>query len=299
FHDSFLHTHSSDKIFCQKKILKPHQIICAMTFAYSVVYSIQTCPLIFSNTSMDILEFYGITNTMLRKNPLGFANSQSDKAVYNLKKVIFHLYHYDLTVSLLKKSLFTSSKSIWIIGQMNSIDKNIMDSLSVKEMYFETESIYALSQDGGLWLNSIQDTITQNTTFGSLTKISISVDKDYFFNESDICYFRHVPSNKSFYFYPMMIHYSRSCTCSKILFFSSFLHINKYSNLRESYRQSLEYWTLNSYIESCIDEQLFVYCQQKLDMCSLKKLKSSFIFQLNQRDLSFSDHYFDLYFLDR
>ncbi|RMZ94385.1 hypothetical protein BpHYR1_025727, partial [Brachionus plicatilis] len=74
-------------------------------FGFSVRYFEQTCPLIFSNSDIDLLQIYGLTKTFLKKNILGFSTI-NEKINSSIKNLEIKAYKIDLSERIFDSNVF-------------------------------------------------------------------------------------------------------------------------------------------------------------------------------------------------
>lgn len=110
-----------------------------LTFSFSVKYHLNTCALIFQNTNLLRLEFYGISQVFVKNNILGFLDNNKSNA--KIEILYFSLYRATLNKKLIGKYLFSSVKELSIIGDFIQIDANVLNKLpSLRTVTFSLKS---------------------------------------------------------------------------------------------------------------------------------------------------------------
>ena len=108
-------------------------------FGFSVRYYRQTCPLIFSNSDVIFIEFYGLSDTFLKNNSLGFL-FLNITIKNNLEKVYINSYKINLNKNLLSPEIFKNCLFLTLRGSYKYLEKDTfsnLDQLVLIDLYID------------------------------------------------------------------------------------------------------------------------------------------------------------------
>lgn len=112
--------------FIQSPFLNVYTII----FAFSVKYFSNTCPLIFKNSQINQITFYGFSQTFLKYNILEFNNKVYFQNLNsNITTVNLNLYKFNLTRNFLNKFVFSQTKLLILNGLLTDIQQGIFEDI--------------------------------------------------------------------------------------------------------------------------------------------------------------------------
>lgn len=177
----------------------------SLGFAYTVRYFEKTCPLIFSNCELDLVEFNGMSDTFLKRNKLGFLPS---KRTINssIQSMLVNAYKIDLDESLLDANVFEKTVQIELKGRIGKIN------------FAQLKNLITININ----VNNLEEFFFNNKNLvnhGNNFKILNIINKQYKFPDYDFCYFKSV-----YYINSIQLNILGSvqnCTCTLVLFFLS------------------------------------------------------------------------------
>ncbi|CAF0793983.1 unnamed protein product [Brachionus calyciflorus] len=257
----------------------------------STIYFKKTCPLIFSFLKIDILKFYGISDAFIKKNMLGFKALENSSQIYKIKNSIFNIFKVNLSKSFIDNDMLNNNnKFIRIKGFINYIESNLFEKMTPKLIRFITEDYLSLFKDGGYWLNSFE-LVKKPLTSDNFFEIIIDTYKPLSLDDENICYFKHVPSNRAYLITPSVSYFNLKCTCSFSILFSTYLNLKNDSYNFKSYYTQLIYESFQK--KKCLNQSFLSQCLDKVKRCN-PKLFSKISPDYNMIDLSLKIDYFDI-----
>lgn len=169
---------------CSEDFISPFEKAFILDFAFTVKYFLNTCPILFKNSNINSIRLYGLSDSFLKRNLLGF-KSLNQSLNSSIKSLELNFYKGGLFKSLLDIHVFNETKEIKIKGVLNEIENNLFTNFfQLKYLTFELINAQSLFIKSSLWLKSLhrQD------------EMSIIFDFDqYEFTEQDFCLFKHFP----------------------------------------------------------------------------------------------------------
>ncbi|CAF0997878.1 unnamed protein product [Brachionus calyciflorus] len=234
----------------------------------STIYFKNTCPLIFSFVKINTLDFYGISDTFIKKNTLGFKYLENTISMYEINNCIFNIFKANLSRDLIENNMLYNNKIIRVKGLFNYIDSNLFEKMKPKLIRFVTEDYLSLFKDGGYWLNTF-DPIQTPLTSDNLFEIIIETYKPMNLSDKNLCYFKHIPSNRSYLIAPSLDYFKFECNCSFAILFSTYINIKNSSYNFKSHYTQLTYanfeqieWLNHSFLSECLNKVKL--CDSKL-----------------------------------
>lgn len=204
---SELRLYKNSKLYyeCQDSISiqGPLKNINSISFAFSVKYFQNTCPLIFKNTQIDNIWFYGFSEIFLKNNMLGFNLDQNfENLNSSINTFIIHLYKAKISKKLLNKFVFKNTKTINLLGILKDIEPDAFDQIP------NTNLILGILNFDSIIKENILDRFPKNQKFFLTLQISYS----YSYPNEDICYFRNISSYLNICILPP--YGGLKCTCA-------------------------------------------------------------------------------------
>jgi hypothetical protein len=145
------------------------------------IYSKSICPLIFNQSSLELVYFTDITNSYLIKNKLKFDNSSQKVTINTLKTVYFELNYERLTLDNFDVNLFKYTQSLFLVGILESIDTDLFSYFkNLKIIDFKINNLDAFFQQGNKWLPFLNSNINVNMSSEIEIKASIKSMKFFF-----------------------------------------------------------------------------------------------------------------------
>lgn len=196
----------------------PFQNTKYLEFSFTVKFKQNTCPLIFKNTLIESLDFYGLSNSFLRQNSLGFTQITFKKSLNStIKSAFLRFYQGNLDYKLLDKNIFKNLTELTLNGHLLKIDANTFDSMENlfilnlelvewKQIFYEKYS---------LWLKKLNRLSYLNKSFNLYFQFA----EVYSFPLEDFCLFK-----KFKYFQFIKSHFilqQQNCSCTKLLLVSN------------------------------------------------------------------------------
>jgi hypothetical protein len=260
-----------------------------LSFDHSIKYSLNTCPIIFSNINLRFINLGKISNSFIEKNILGFQNI-SDALLNRINSSIFQLnlllYHTDLNSNLLNKYVFAKIKSIDLNGQITGIQDDLFKSfVGLRMIRIRMQNIQNILVGNNKWFDHLNfdlniDPMNVTQVYNYDHRIIVIVFNQQYYKltfygypEQDFCYFKNFPHNKLVF--PKLIpNYKSKCSCTELFLIQySYLYsssINYYLGKTPS-----KYYLSQYYIDGLINN-IFTHCmnssfKQALKNCNFEK----------------------------
>ncbi|CAF0980838.1 unnamed protein product [Brachionus calyciflorus] len=175
----------------------------SLTYVFTCIYTLNTCPLLFYNSDISDLNFNGLSNTIIKNNYFTFISINYDLN-FKINKLSLSFYRGLLNPNLLDINVFKQVRSIYLYGQIKKIHNHIFENFTnLTEIRFFLDKLDVILIEGLDWLNSINSIINLNTI-----KIIIN---NYKYPNIDFCVFKKVPQNRHILF--QLFLYRANCTC--------------------------------------------------------------------------------------
>ncbi|CAF0710288.1 unnamed protein product [Brachionus calyciflorus] len=258
-----------------------------LSLSFSVKFLPKTCPFIFQNSNLEVLNIYGQSQSFIKHNTLGFLDLNLKTIHSTILYVSIHFYKANLTQRLLNKLVFKNVEKIEIIGLVNFIYNNIFEELSYLVLiYLKIENLQYFLSNNNKWLSSLNKF---NRNYSKILYVKFDLffeDFLYLFPDSDLCLFRHFPHSQLVYplFYNIaIIEENCSCTLLWLLKETYSLRMN-FTNVDEFTR----YLTDDNY-EPCFNRSEFLKAIEKCDFNTRFKLCDS-ISKIINKKISIREH---------
>lgn len=165
-------------------------------FAFTVTYFKQTCPLVFLNSKIENIYFYGLSDTFLKPNVLGFL-STNNSLNSDIKQIFIYGYRLDLDKQMLSANIFKMLVSLNLFGQFKFIGKEVLQNFD--KLVYLAFSIRNLREFLYQNSKSLHEFITNKQNFTRV--IQIQINENYQFPDEDFCLFKDFyASNSTFVF---------------------------------------------------------------------------------------------------
>ena len=261
-----------------------------------VVYPQYICPLLFRESNADQIFFTDITNSFLVKNRLRFHNKETSyvdlKARY-LFYAYFEIYYESITSDLMSISLFSEVKAIAIVGNLNSIQSDLLSKFKhVNCIQLKISNLKELYHKGNAWMSDLNSRITLDLSGASFDSSKmkqllvliivypqsfVSFDIVYEYPEEDLCLFKDYPHRHLVY--PVIYPGKKiNCSCTlKWIHAYNYLYQNLTNyNLSDYYTlvEDKHVYTLSSAHKYCKDEfkQLKCDLENRLKLCNMTSI---------------------------
>lgn len=161
--------------------------ITTVGFGFTVAYSIQTCPFIFLNTKIEYLFFYGLSNTFLKRNKLGFSTFNNSINTI-VKKLHISVYKVNLDKKLMSEDIFKNIIFLILNGQFKFIRNNVLNSFK-KLIYLELsiKNFINFLDENSKLLHVFKP---NRKNFTRVIQIIVDFNDDYQFPNEDFCLFK-------------------------------------------------------------------------------------------------------------
>ncbi|CAF0754643.1 unnamed protein product [Brachionus calyciflorus] len=189
-----------------------------LKFTFSVKFYLNTCPLIFENSIINRIQFFGLSNSFVKQNEPTFEKLDR-KFNSTVNSLLISSYRFRLTSDFLDSNVFKQLNVISFKGVIDSIDVNTFKNLSqIKEISFETESMNIIQNSQFKWLKYL---IENNIN----VKLDFIFVRNVDFYEQDFCLYHKIPSYGEFYISYTFYHVN--CTCTQLMLLNSSKNILK------------------------------------------------------------------------
>ena len=256
----------------------------------AVIYSTQTCPLIFHKVQIQVLNIENLKDSLINRNIFSFQNISIEYIETNILQLILKVFRYDLDQRLLNEFIFKNLVFIDINGIINSIQPDLFKYFKqLKLLRFRTQNAKSLLTKKNKWLNYLNSDINLNQLnpsdyqekFLFLTIFQVYSNVTFYdYAEQDFCFFKDFPHQRLVMPY-LKPTYKSSCSCTELFLiqnshkyeFDTEYLLTNYYNLENYYFNEIFDQRLSSCINSSID-QVLIKCNfnQKLKLCNVKSL---------------------------
>ncbi len=256
----------------------------------AVIYSTQTCPLIFHNVQIQVLNIENLKDSLINKNIFSFQNISIEYIKTNILQLILKVFRYNLDQRLLNEFIFKNLVFLDINGILNSIQPDLFKYFKqLKLLRFRTQNAKSLLTNKNKWLNYLNSDVNLNQLNSNdyqdkmffLTIFQVYSNVTYYdYPEQDFCFFKNFPHQRLVL--PLLKPiYKSSCSCTELFliqnsykyeFYTEFVLTNYY-NLENYYFDEIFDQRLSSCVNSSID-QVLITCDfsKKLKLCNVKSL---------------------------
>lgn len=240
-------------------------------FSYSVVYSLNTCPLLFSSITISNLEFHGLCETFIKKNVFGFNPNFHPDSKFNVKSVSFFIYKTKIDKKLFHSNLYEKCNGIRFVGMADSISVNAFDQIVVNKIYFDFQKLQIFFKMSLKWLTSYRQ---------NLMEIVINSEELLNFRNEDLCSYNKMPINKFYLLTINQFYGYNKCECVMLVLFKNYFFL-----YNESFNFKLTqygYGTFNKLLTiGCFNQTFIDSCNlnEKLKLCHEKKINFDSIWQ--------------------
>jgi len=313
-------------IKCENSVIKTKENLFTgtiLSIGYDTKLKLNTCPLIFSNINLGIIELR-LSSSFIDKNILGFEQNQDFKM---LNSTIYHvklmLYHTDLNSVFLNKYVFEKLTILDLNGQITNIQQDLFKNFKrLGIIRFQSENIQNVLVRNNKWFVSLNydlipidlndlDQIRRNNMYiiGLVIYQRFYNHTFYDYPDKDFCFFKDFPHNK-LVFPKLRPNFKTKCSCTELFLIQYSQKIGQSMNYFLKNIPS-NYYLMNYYLDVLNDNQ-FTHCynrsfektiekcnfKQRLNLCNIKALKSTnkteFYFYMN--DWKFLSRYTHLIF---
>jgi hypothetical protein len=250
----------------------------------STIFSTNTCPIIFTNLKLKILNIDKICSSFIEKNLLEFQELSSNlmnTINSNIYQFQIKIYHAELNTKLLNRHIFKDLNVLDLNGQISKIQEDLFKELTnLRFLRIRTQNIQHILIRNNKWLNFINynvniDPNDSKQVNNYIQKIFVLIIYQTFHNltfynypEQDFCYFKSFPHNK-LVLPRLKPNYKTSCSCTEIFLIQ---YSAKFSELITFYS---DYFSRNYYLiqyyHDVIEQKEFSHCVNESFLMILKK----------------------------
>ncbi|CAF0966107.1 unnamed protein product [Brachionus calyciflorus] len=238
-----------------------------LKFSITCKYNENSSPLLFYKSTINELILSGLSDTLIKKNLLGFERVDNFDIESSIKIANFDFYKIIINRKMLYFQVFRNVRDIYLNGQLKFIyEKSFSNFEKLRLLNINTNRDFKFISENLKFLNFLN------------SNLSLSVDNTitiyfsfYEFPNEDICLFREFPRNRFLSLSPD--YYGTQCTC-------------------------LNFWLFNNYYNSEGIKLIKDYCSnpEDMDTCNFTFLIRNCDFKLyeaKKTEKSLSDYFYD------
>jgi hypothetical protein len=277
---------------------------------YYVKYPKFLCPLVFNNSNLVQIVFYGISNSLINKNFLNFINykNESNNFDLNIEKLIdltLYVKYEKITERIMNKRVFKNIQELTLYGLVYNFQTDLFKNFNkLKYVDFLFENFKQLFHNGNEWMSYLNNQVVVDLN-NKISKILIqrlhmkirfqygksfsSFNSVYDYPNEDFCLFKHFPHNHLVF--PMIAPGKRiDCSCTVLwliksyhVYFNNIDDNNNKSDYTDNYdAKFLINIEFNKTILYCYNRDELNKCnfEQKLLTCNLP-VSVDYSFELN------------------
>lgn len=161
-----------------------------LSFAFSTKYTKLICPVVFRNSKINLISFYGLANCFTKKNMLSFyhANFSIDYSLdSNIQSLFLKIFYGKINLNLVDRKIFQKITQITIKGSIDEIDESILFNLAeLNTLYLMLDNLGEFISKSNKWLEYL-NLFARNETFFLHLLESIEMDS---LLDSDFCFLK-------------------------------------------------------------------------------------------------------------
>ena len=165
---------------------------------------------------------------------------------------------------MLPASMLYKCETISFYGMVKSISFDAFTNLKVKIVYFNVQKLVDFLKISTNWISSFKQ---------GLVEIVINSEENFYFYETDLCYFSKMPQNKFHLLSITQFHSYNKCECTMVALFKNYFYLHNISFDFKLSRYGIG--TFNGLLTiGCFNQVFIDQCNldQKLKLCQSKKL---------------------------
>lgn len=267
-----------------------------VSFGTGIHYSDKTCPIIFQNSMISVIEFKQISSSIIIKNKLEFLDVNFfDKLNAKILQLRLDGYHYDLNDKLLNKYAFKTLSILDINGPINLIQQDLFKDFNyLKMIRIKTQYLKNLFVRNNKWIDYLNSKIYVDLSHKPrakdlIDKILILVLYQmytgvsyYDYPDEDFCYFTKFPHQRLVM--PLLAPKSASsCSCTEIFLISSSQVVKKYIDQYVNFHSS-SYYLIQYYTDDLLDKFHFTKCVNEsfsfyIEKCNFPQRRNNCLIQ--------------------
>ena len=256
------------KYFIERKISFFGQVK-SVDFNDDIFYRKDTCPFVFTNTQVEELGLYKITNSLIFKNQLEFLDLNETKGFeMNLKQMRFlrlSIFNEAISSKIVNKFIFKHIKYLVVMGSVNKIEDRLFNSFKELGLIeLNLDDLKSFFQNGIEWMKYLNGDFnsTQKMVFLRILENLSPFKQEYLFPSEDLCLFNKFPHHQ------LVIPLIRDkikikCSCTVLWLLKNYDVFYKTPQFKFFYGKeedlSMEYCSLESSTQ-CNFEEKFKYC---------------------------------------
>ena len=200
----------------------------------TVIYGVKICPFIFTNTKLESLGLYQITNSLIFSNRLEFIDINATESQLNTQSLTYlklSVAYERITLTCVNRHVFNNLKFLFLQGFVESIDSEIFHHLNkLRLIHICIDNFWRFFHAGTKWMSHLNSDLNVNLNLkNEISKYSHRIltlefleeyqplKLSYSYPDEDICLFRNFP-HKSLVV-PVIVLDDESvtkCTCTLI-----------------------------------------------------------------------------------
>jgi hypothetical protein len=256
------------------------EIVAELVFSEITKYQSNMCPLVFSNSALERVEFYGFSNHFVKKNYLSFDKEfdMINKSINSSIRVVnfYEMYSLKIDSSILNKFVFENTEKLIFVGlfEVDSDNHDLFKPFKkLKSVEFSSNHFREFLSGDLNWANQIK-------THHEKTAVKISerasfpgIGKYYLFPDEDFCFFllKYQPNQILF-----SIECEKSYKCSCLIKWLMMNNLGKYYRNCEHLNCSF-----NEMSTKCFDHDQSKFESSKPDLYDLRYIIGSIDYVLN------------------
>ncbi|CAF0718798.1 unnamed protein product [Brachionus calyciflorus] len=222
-----------------------------LKFSITCKYQENSSPLLFYKSIIDKLFLSGLSDTIIKRNLLGFERIDNFNIESDIKIANFDFYKISISSKMLYFQVFRNVIDIYLNGQLKFIyEKSFANFKKLRTLYINTNKDFNFLLENLKFFNFLNSNL--NLSVDNTITIYFSY---YKFPNEDICLFKEFPRNRFISLSPDV--YGSKCTCLNFWLFNNYYY-NEGMKLIEDYCSNPQD------VETCNFTFLFEKCDFKL-----------------------------------
>ncbi|CAF1112796.1 unnamed protein product [Brachionus calyciflorus] len=222
-----------------------------LKFSITCKYNENSSLLLFYKSTINKLILSGLSDTLIKRNLLGFEIIDNFDIESSIEIANFDFYKIIINTKMLNFQVFRNVRDIYLNGQLKFIyEKSFSSFKQLKTLNINTNKDFKFISENLKFLNFLNSNL--NLTVDNTITIYFSF---YEFPNEDICLFREFPRNRFLSLSPD--YYGTQCTCLNFWLFN-----NYYNN--EGIKLIKDYCSNSQDMDACNFTYLLKKCDYKL-----------------------------------
>lgn len=263
-----------------------------------ITYSEKTCPIIFHNAFINVLNIEDLASSLIKYNKLEFLPLELKNLNSSVFQLNINIYHYDINRKFLNEDVFKELKTLDINGAINLIESDLFKAFSNLGMIrIKTEHLRNIFVRNNKWLDSLNTHVfvdlRNNPPLSQLWKSVLllvfyqvlSGVSVYKYPDEDLCYFRNFPHERLVI--PVLKpERASSCSCTELFLTFDTIRASKYidhylrHNIGSYYYSGIQYYADEVYqnVSKCKNASTLAHLrkcnlEEKFSNCRIKTIQ--------------------------